>query len=94
MATFTEAKFALDNITKRTSSNMSQLRQARDILAGVVTNLAAMQAEYTPIVADIDAAPGADAAWAALKAEKDKLVADFLVVKASAEAKLAAVDAA
>lgn len=92
MTTFTEAKFALDAIAKRTTSNMSQVKQARDILSGVVTNLANMQTEYTQLVADINAAPS-DAAWNALKAEKDKLVADFLAVKAEAEAKLAAVDA-
>jgi hypothetical protein len=94
MTTFTEAKFALDAIAKRTTSNMSQVKQARDILAGVVTNLEAMQTEYTAIVADINAADGADAAWAALKAEKDKLVADFNAVKTAAQAKLTAIDAA
>ena len=92
MATFTEAKFALDAIAKRTTSNMSQIKQARDILAGVVANLASMQSEYTQMVTDIDAAPS-DTAWNALKAEKNKLVADFLVVKTEAEAKLAAVEA-
>lgn len=72
------------------------LQQARNLIAQAASLLAAMPTTYGTTVAAIDAGVVANpenAAWLNLKAEKDLVVANFMAVKAEADALKTAVDA-
>lgn len=88
MATsFSTAKTSLDQIADRIQSNRRKLQQAQAWAAEAEADLTAMPAAYGTVIADIDAAvvaaPG-DTALVNLKAEKDKLVAEFNALKPAA----------
>jgi t-SNARE complex subunit (syntaxin) len=94
MATFTEAKTALDEIAERSTRNKQRVDQAKALLSQVQTDLSTMATAYTAIIADIDAAAVANptnAAWETAKAEKDQLVADFLALQTEVDALVTAV---
>lgn len=85
--TFTTARVALNEIAQRSHQNKQRLQTAKTTIAQADADLAAMQTAYSQIVADIDTASDADPLDTALKnlrAEKDKLVADFQALKTEA----------
>lgn len=95
MATYTQTKATLDEISVRSESNRKKLQRARDLIAEAGGDLTAMSAAYGPFVTqlDIDAAANVgDAAWQGALAEKDQMVADFNVLQTTASAMLTAVD--
>ena len=95
MATFSDMKYALDEIAKHTSMNKAAIERARKSLVDAQYNLNAMQTKYSGVVSDINQAaienPG-DVAYEMAKSEKDKLVADFQALKAYAENLIIAFD--
>ena len=95
MATFSDMKYALDEIAKHTSMNKATIERARKSLVDAQYNLNAMQTKYSGVVSDINQAaienPG-DVAYEMAKSEKDKLVADFQELKAYAENLIIAFD--
>ena len=93
--TFTQAKATLDEIAQRSERNRKGLQNGRNTIASHGGDLTQMEADYGATVTEIDAIalanPG-DAVWQSVKAEQDKLVADFNVLKAKSIAMLTAVD--
>jgi len=94
MATYTATKAALDEIAERTVRNTQRVDQAKALLTQVQTDLSTMVTAYTTIIdeleAEVAAAPG-DVAWETAKAEKDKLVADFLALQTEVDSLVTAV---
>ena len=93
--TFTQAKATLDEIAQRSERNRKGLQSGRDTIARHGGDLTQMEADYGAVVTEINqiaAANPGDAAWQAAKAEQDKLVADFNVLKTRSVAMLTAVD--
>lgn len=87
--TYTSARVALTEIAQRSDANRKRLDQAKATISAADADLGAMPTAYGTIVTDINAAAAAapgDAALQALKAEKDKLVADFQALKTEAAA--------
>lgn len=82
--TYAQARMALDEITARIAANRKRLANASDEIAAAEADLASMPAAYAATGGEIDAAAAAapeDAAWGPAKAQKDKLVAEFLGLK-------------
>jgi hypothetical protein len=85
--TFSERKVALDEIAARIRTDAKRMTNARAQVAEAEADLTTMQTAYTALVADINAdaaAFPADAVFAAMKGEKDKLVAEFQALKTKA----------
>lgn len=84
MATFSEMKTALDEISSRITTNRKRLTQCGALAISAETDLTSLQTEYTSIVTDINTFltnnPNDEAAKT-LKAEKDLLVAEFTSLK-------------
>jgi hypothetical protein len=96
MATYTQTKATLDEIAVKSESNRKRLVDARAAVASVEAALQTMQNQYSAFIAEVEAdalANPADPAWQAAKAEKDRLVADFLAVQTKAQAIITAFDA-
>lgn len=93
--TFSSAKVGLDEIAARIQQNRQRMSQAKALPTTAESDLTTLEAQYTQLVVDINAAaqaaPG-DAAWAAVKAETDKLVAEFMELKTNATELKEAVD--
>ena len=86
-ATYSQALTALDEIAQRIQQDTKRLDGATAAITQAEADLTAMASNYTAIVAAIDAAVAAnptDVAYVNLQAAKDKLVAEFLVLKAVA----------
>ena len=97
MATFSVKKAALDDIAVRIKSNQARVTNGLDSLATAVSDLTSLQSQYTAIVSEIDADLAAnpdDDAYKVMKSEKDKLVAEFLALKAVATSKSSAAQGA
>lgn len=97
MATFSVKKAALDDIAVRIKSNQSRVTNGLDSLATAVSDLTSLQSQYAAIVSEIDADLAAnpdDDAYKVMKSEKDKLVAEFLALKAVATSKSSAAQGA
>lgn len=85
--TYSSATSALDEIRIRIQANRSKLLQAQALAASAESDLIAMQTAYGQIVTDIDTASANapnDVAYTNLKADKDKLVAEFNTLKTGA----------
>lgn len=96
MATFTQTKATLDEIAVKSESNRKSLVNARAAVASVEAALQTMVNQYSAFVAEVDVdalANPADAAWQNAKAEKDRLIADFMAIQAKAQALITAFDA-
>jgi hypothetical protein len=96
MATYTQTKATLDEIAVKSETQRKSLVNARSAVASVEAALQTMQNQYSAFIAEVEAdalANPADPAWQAAKAEKDRLVADFLAVQAKAQAIITAFDA-
>ena len=93
--TFTETKLTIDEIAQRSERNRRELKRGRDLIASSGGDLTDMEFTYGQFVEDLNAAAAAnpgDLAWGGAKATMDKLVSDFVVLKARAVAMLTAVD--
>lgn len=96
MSTFSDMKYALDEISRKNARGRQLIEAARAGLARVQSDLGAMTSEYTSIVTDINQAAIAnptDDAYQLLKSEKDKLVADFQDLKGYTDDLIVAFDA-
>jgi len=96
MTTFSEMKFAMDEIARLTEANRIKIERVRTLLATVESTLASMLSKYANLVLDINSAATAnpdDVAYAMLKSEKDKLVVDFQALKNYTTEMIAAFDA-
>jgi hypothetical protein len=85
--TYSQIKTGLDEISGRIVSNRNQLASAKAQIATAEGALGGMAVQYTPLVQAVDQALAAEPenpALAAAKAEKDKLVAEFLALQAVA----------
>ena len=95
--TYALTKQALYEIAQRINQNQGRLDSAREQVATAEAQLAGMPSQYGTIIADLDAAAAANPdnkALGAAVAEKDLLVAEFQVLKATATAIKDAIDGA
>ena len=84
MTTFSQMKFDLDEIAKKTTRGRTIIQNARKALVSANSELSAIQADYSGLIADIDQAVldnPADSVLEMVKGEKDKLVVDFIALK-------------
>lgn len=84
MATFSEMKYGLDEIARKTNRARDFVFAARKELTRAQSDLGAMLADYNGLVAEINAVATnnpEDAIYQHVKLEKDKLVADFQELK-------------
>lgn len=96
MASYTESKALLDKIAQRATNNATQLARAREIIVAVISDLTAMQTEYTPAIQQLAndvAANASNDAWKLLGAERTLITSDFNALKTKAQNQLTAVDA-
>jgi hypothetical protein len=96
MATYTQTKATLDEIAVKSETQRKSLVNARSAVASVEAALQTMQNQYSAFIAEVETdalANPTDPAWQAAKAEKDRLVADFLAVQTKAQAIIIAFDA-
>lgn len=94
--TASKAKSALDQISDRIRENVRRMQQAQSLIATADSDLAAMATEFGPTITAINAAAAAapgDVFWSNVKAEKDKLVADFQAKRATSSAMKSAAEA-
>lgn len=94
MATFTETKATLDDISSRSESNRKRLEQAKSLIDAATGDLLAMQSAYSGFVSQLNtdaAANTTDEAWINAKAEKDQIVSDFQALKSRADTLVSAV---
>lgn len=92
---YSTAKVALDEIAQRIQGDRRKLQQIKTTAHQVEADLDAMPSQYGTIISEInDAATNApnDIAIQNLKAEADKLVAEFTSLKDSATAMRSATD--
>lgn len=92
--TFTQAKATLDEIADRSENNRKRLAQARALIATALSDLVTMPTAFGDFIAELDAAAATNPdneAWQLIKAEKDLMVADFLVLRSEAQSLNAAV---
>lgn len=85
--TYSERKVALDEIAARIRTNAKRLVDCRAQAAAAESDLTAMETNYTALVQDIEADATSfpnDEAFQLQKLEKDKLVAEFSVLKTTA----------
>lgn len=93
---YSQLKLKITEITTRIRDNRNRLDTAKGSAALAVTDLTAMQTAYAATVADIDAqlasAP-TNAAFAAMSADKNALVAEFNALRTAATNMKTAIDA-
>lgn len=93
MATFSEMKSGLDDISGLIRDNRAVLAKAKSNGAQASEALAAIPTTFAAVIAAIDAIPAntTNVAEQLLKADKAKLATEFMALKAKADA-IAAVD--
>jgi len=95
MATFSDMKYALDEIARKNTRARQLTEAARKELIRVQSDLGSMLADYSGMSAEIDQVAidnPADDAYLMLKNEKDKLVTDFQNLKTYVDALVIAFD--
>ena len=95
MATFSDMKYALDEISRKNARGRQLIEAAHTDLVRVQSDLGAMTAEYTAIIGEINQAAidnPSDVAYQMAKSEKDKLVANFQSLKTYTDALIVAFD--
>ncbi len=88
MATYTQTKATLDSIARNAASLKSRNDNLLVSAQNIKNQLQTLASENSGFVSqlDIDAAGNTgDAAWEAAKAEKDLIVAEFIIEKARAD---------
>jgi hypothetical protein len=91
MATFSDAKNALNDISVRIQQERARAAQGKKNYQDAEAVLVAMPTQYGEIMAAIDAAP-ATAPYTQLKAEKTALVSEFTTLRNEVTATLAAIN--
>lgn len=93
MATYSEMKTGVDEISALIRDNRAVLSKAKQNGSTASASLAAIPTQYAAVIASIDAIPAntTNAAEMLLKAERAKLATEFTALKAKADA-IAAVD--
>ena len=79
MASFAEIKHSLNEVADRIRANQGTINTAKSSVNSAVSNLTDMAADYSQLVADIDAEAAANPtseAWQLAQNEKDILVAE------------------
>lgn len=97
MATTSEIKTGLDEISNRIQTNSKRISQAGSLLAQAATDLDGMSTTYASLVGEINtflANNPDDPAAQVFGAEKDLLVGEFQALKLTADAKKTAYDGA
>lgn len=97
MATFSQKKSALDEISDVIVTTRNNLTSARNQVASASTTLVGLSATYGALITEIgdDAVNNPnDDLTQMVKAEADKLVAEYQILKTHADAVLAAIDGA
>lgn len=93
--TYAQLQDVKTRIVRELAAQQTQLSSAKGVFAQISSTLSAMQTTYTEWATEVNALaasqPNNDAVKA-LKAELDKLVAEFQSTKTSADAYQAAVD--
>lgn len=93
MANFSEIKQGLDDIAEDIRAERKRLAEGISKVTLSNNNLAALAAKHSVLITEIDAlatAEPSNSAATLAKAEKDNLVAEFIVLKAEAQAKVTA----
>lgn len=93
-ATYSEIKYALDQISTRNQKNLNAIVKAAGLYAGASEDLDKMPGEFSAVITDIDAKATANptvAAYTDAKSEKDLLVSDFQALKTRVLALVAAI---
>ena len=93
MATYSEMKSGLDDISGIIRNEKANMQKAKNAGVSSSAALAAITTDFAEVIATIDAIPAntTNAAEMLLKAEKAELAAEFTALKTKADA-LAAVD--
>lgn len=94
--TYTDATAAADEIREMSSAAKKRVSAARLEIANIAATLAGMQTTYSPVATEVNttaAANPSNAAWQGVKADMAQLVADFLVLKTTADNLVTAVNA-
>lgn len=94
--TYTEIVNSVDEVAAIIRSDRSMLARAMNLINSADAELGSLSATYGPVGAAIDAALAVDpgnAAYVALDAQWDELVAEFTAVKATSAAQKAALEA-
>ena len=85
--TASKAEMTLQELAERIQANNKRLEQAARVISDVETDLAAMSTQYTQVIAELNAAASqnpSDAVIQNWKSRKDKLVIEFIELKANA----------
>lgn len=96
MSTFSDMKYALDEIARKNARGRQLIGVARKELIRVQSDLSGMTEEYSAMVTAINQAAinnPTDEIYLMTKKEKDKLVADFQNLKIYADDLITAFDA-
>ena len=92
---YTRTKNALREIAQTTQQHADLMARAKAVFGTSAAALAAMPSQYAGISSALNAEAAAnptDQALQLMQAEKDKMVADFQVLKSSANAAITALD--
>ena len=96
MATYTQTKETLDAIAHKAGSLERQTENILDQVTRIEADLTKLQTDYSAFIAELNAdaaANAGDPVWDNAKLEKDKIVTEFLALKARvATIKLAITD--
>lgn len=93
--TYTQLSEISDRVRRELAGNQNNVEAAKSQFAAVSASLTAMQSAYTTWAQEVNAlatANPSDAAVLALKADKDRMVAEFAATKTRADALTAAVN--
>lgn len=88
MATYSQVKSGLDEISQTIVRARYEASRCISKLTGAASALNAIPTDYSDVITTIDGYGTADEAEAAAKAEKAKLQAEFLALKAEIDAAL------
>jgi hypothetical protein len=94
-ATYSQMKTSLDEISSKIVTARNSVVNARAAVASASSILSGMATAYGTIVTDINQAAASnptDNLYAIVKAEKDKLVAEFQALQTYCDAVLSAID--
>jgi len=92
MLTYSEAVVKASRIAGEIERHRHALLDAYGTIQQTAVALGAMEGGYGPFVNELSMQDGADPEWAAMQGKVSKLVADFAVLKAYAQAVQAAVE--
>lgn len=94
--TYTQTKSNLDDIADRSEQARLELIEVETSLTRVINKLNTLETEYSTFVQEVDTVAlnnSTDVIWQNVKAEKDKLVTDFISLRSTANNMKTAIEA-